>query len=142
MHGTSHRGVVCFDVETTRITNIPIIVLFHQIELEWALSRTSGCRGNGTNATAISTTLRGHVISKCGAAATMPVVVVSIAVAPGALPSTTPLLIPLLVSPMVIAAIRRRSWDCKLMDGWGLKCRLARLHGWLRLERQRCHLLR
>jgi hypothetical protein len=121
MHGTSYRGAVCFDGKTKQITHVSIIVLFHQIGLEWALSRTSGCRGNGTNAISISRTLHGHVISKCSAAATTPVVVESVAVALGALPSAVSLLMPLLVSPVVIAAVCRRSWDCKLIHGWGFK---------------------
>jgi hypothetical protein len=98
--------VVSFDVKTTQITHIPIIVLFHPIGLEGALCRTSGCLGNGTNATTISTTLNGQVISKCGAATTAPVVVVPVLATTGALSSASPLLIPLLVPPLLILCMQ------------------------------------
>jgi hypothetical protein len=102
-------------------THIPIIVLFHLIGLEGALCRTSGCLGIGTDATTISTTLRGHVISKCGVAMTTTVVVAPVLATTGASSSAFPLLISLLVPPLMISSVRRRTWDGKLMDGWGLK---------------------
>ncbi len=104
-----------------KITHIPIIVLFHLIGLEGALCRTSSCLGNGTDATTISTTLHGHVISKCGVAMTTPVVVAPVLVMTGASSSALPLLIPLLLPPLLISSVRRRTWDGKLIDGWGLK---------------------
>jgi hypothetical protein len=78
--------MVGFNVKTTRITHIPIIVLFHQIGLERLLSFVSG-RGDGTKAATVSTPLSGHMVSKWGAAMATPVVVAPIAATPGAMPS-------------------------------------------------------
>jgi hypothetical protein len=72
-----------------------MVMFFNQIGLERLLSEAT-CRGEGTIASAISTTLSGHMISKWGVAMTTPVVVASVTAMPVAATTTPALLVPLL----------------------------------------------
>ncbi len=116
-HWAGHQHVAIFHVEPAQISNIPVIILFHQVG-RGRVDTT--CLLVGTLTTAKTPTLCSNVVSKWGATATVAVVVTAI-LAPAVAPAALTLLIPLEV-PTSVTCKWWRTRDVQVLNWHSVKC--------------------